>query len=308
MAIATTLPLEAVDSAFGPRADLYRTVLGVRPNASTEQIQKAYFDRRNSLFQVLADLEAESELDAAKADARFQAEREMDAMVITLRILGDPVSRAKYDDIRMERTGSDDAAAELLTTLQQPTYTVYSMEENDTCVQKPKKSALKKNTYQISVIDQSMDDTTITEMESDVGDHRKGVSYSPSTTSQPPARNAKRKARRVSPDEPRKNSTARQKKKQNLNDSMVLAAESDMGSVSEGSFRTLRTVETSLTTYEQKRGCFQTIHDEVMGALDDTGRSIHQVFSVFTLRESEIDAVAGRIQKAQKQMIHSLGR
>lgn len=320
--MATTLPLEAVDSAFGPQADLYRHVLGVRPNASNDQIQKAYFDRRNALFQVLADLEAQSELDASKADARFQAEREMDAMVITLRILGDPLSRARYDDIRVERIGNDDAAAELKATSPQKSTSVqYTMKESGgggaTTNGKPKKSALKKNSYHISVVDQSMDETTTaTEVESESGGdrHKTGLSFSPSTTSQTsPTRNSsKRKARRVSPDEPRKKTTSREKKKQNVkqnqNHSILSTVESDAGSVSEGSFRTLRTIETSLTAYEQRRGCFQTIQDEVLGALDDTGRSIHQVFSVFTLRESEIDAVTGRIEKAQRQMIHSFSR
>jgi hypothetical protein len=45
-----------------------------------------------------------------------------------------------------------------------------------------------------------------------------------------------------------------------------------------------------------------------MGALDDTSQSFHQVFSVFTLREEEIEAVTGRIDKARRQMVHSFAK
>lgn len=300
-----SLPLEAVNAAFGPHSDLYQDVLGVKPNASTEQIQNAYFQRRNSLFQVLAELEAATELDSSNAGDRFQAEREMDAVVITLRILGDATSRAQYDDIRVERVGNADSSKE-------------AENEEPSPVPEPStpKSVLKKSTYHISVIE-SANEESATEVVSDAtavdsSPERKpkttALKFGPGTKSQP-KRNAKRKPRRVSPDQPRKSTESRkgsknQKRNESLNESLI--SESDVGSLaSEVSFRTLRTMETSLTAYEQNRGCFQTIQDEVMGALDDTSRSVYQVCSVFTLRESEIDAVAGRIEKARRQMVHS---
>ena len=91
--------LEVIYQAFGERADLYRDVLQVKSSASAEQIQMAYFDRRSELFALLASIDSEEEQDDITASHRFHAERKMDAVVMAVRILGDPQLRQEYDNV-----------------------------------------------------------------------------------------------------------------------------------------------------------------------------------------------------------------
>ena len=86
--MAAAMDLYAIDAAYGPQADLYRDVLGVRSNASAEQLQQAFWDQRRLLFGQLPDP---------------RAERQMDALVLAARILSQ--QREDYDDVRMERMG-----------------------------------------------------------------------------------------------------------------------------------------------------------------------------------------------------------
>jgi hypothetical protein len=95
--------LLVIDEAFGPSADLYVDVLGVQPNASNGQIQHSYFDRREELFRLLNDIDEDQEQDAITASHRLHAERKLDAVVVAMRILGDPELRIEYDDMRFER-------------------------------------------------------------------------------------------------------------------------------------------------------------------------------------------------------------
>lgn len=312
------LQLEVINEAFGPTADLYKDVLGVKSNASSDQIQRAYFERRNELFELLAESESSPTQDTAVATRRFQAERKMDAIVMSLRILGNSDSRARYDDIRAERVsaGGNKAAAEIPVTT---TYVTYSMDAGDIPM-KPK-SVLKKSSYP-AVNSDSFDNGTeisseMTTPESSPERPDRGLF---SFGSENKRKSSKRKARRVSPDEIRNKTTTTSRKKKTmtttttqartLDDSFVsstVGAESDMEASVETE-RSFRTLETTLTTYEKNRGYFQAFKDEVLGALDDTSQSFHQVFSVFTLREDEIDAVAGRISKARRQMINSFAK
>ena len=334
-----TLNLTAINEAFGNTADLYRDVLVVKANASTEQIQRAYFERRNELFQLLAELE--NLPDSQKAQQkRVQAERQMDAVVMTLRILGDQKLRSQYDDIRLERISAGmKNNGKSRGDKAQPTFrmrgdsTTDDDDEEGDIPMKPK-SVLKKSSYHISVVQAGSFDNqsarmeqseftgmtnspsrgSVSEIEPDTPDRVNTstisfASLSPKHSQGNSGRKSKRKARRVSPDQHQERNKGHPNKKKTMDDSFISTVqESDVENesiVSEGSFRTLRTMETSLTTYEENRGYFQAIKDEVLGALDDTSQSFHQVFSVFTLREDEIDAVAGRIEKARRQMIHS---
>lgn len=91
--------LEVIYQAFGEQADLYKDVLCVKPIATAEQIQMAYFDRRSELFALLASIDSEEEQDDITASHRFHAERKMDAVVMAVRILGDPHLRQEYDNV-----------------------------------------------------------------------------------------------------------------------------------------------------------------------------------------------------------------
>jgi len=94
--------MSVIDEAYGPHCDLYRDVLGVHSNATPEQMQHAYFHRRNELFQLLSSME-QDEQDSITDSHRFHAERKLDAVVTAMRILGDPELRIQYDDMRHER-------------------------------------------------------------------------------------------------------------------------------------------------------------------------------------------------------------
>jgi hypothetical protein len=106
--------LSIIDEAYGAASDLYRDILRVNSNATPEQIQRAYFDRRNELFELLANMDQEDQ-DSITASHRFHAERKMDAVVMAMRILGDPILRIQYDDMRVERIQRDDEIGEIQT-------------------------------------------------------------------------------------------------------------------------------------------------------------------------------------------------
>lgn len=95
--------LEVIYQAFGEHADLYKDVLQVKSSATAEQIQMAYFDRRSELFALLASIDSEEEQDDITASHRFHAERKMDAVVMAVRILGDPQLRQEYDNVMILR-------------------------------------------------------------------------------------------------------------------------------------------------------------------------------------------------------------
>jgi hypothetical protein len=86
---ASGASLSSIDYAYGSTADLYKDVLGISPNATPEQIQRAYFKRRDELFTLKPD---------------HHAQRKMDAVQMTARILADPELRRQYDQARHMRT------------------------------------------------------------------------------------------------------------------------------------------------------------------------------------------------------------
>jgi len=96
--------LEVIYAAYGELADLYKDVLQVKPSATAEQIQMAYFDRRSELFALLASIDSEEEQDDITASHRFHAERKMDAVVMAVRILGDEQLRQEYDNVMILKT------------------------------------------------------------------------------------------------------------------------------------------------------------------------------------------------------------
>lgn len=71
----------------------------MKSSATAEQLQMAYFDRRSELFALLASIDSEQEQDDITASHRFHAERKMDAVVMAVRILGDPELRQEYDNV-----------------------------------------------------------------------------------------------------------------------------------------------------------------------------------------------------------------
>lgn len=114
--VSVVLDLSLVDSAFGPKSDLYWDVLRVKPDASPKQIRRAYFQRRDELFKLLSDLDEEEALyefpesrsssharSSCITKARRDVDRKMNGIVMAIRILDDPVARQRYDSVRMDR-------------------------------------------------------------------------------------------------------------------------------------------------------------------------------------------------------------
>lgn len=65
---------------------------------------------------------------------------------------------------------------------------------------------------------------------------------------------------------------------------------------------TVDTYDESIVTVNRKQGLFSRIKEEVFGVVDDTSQSFNQIFSVFTLRDEDIDAVTRKIHKAERQL------
>ena len=333
--------LVVVDEAFGPRSDLYIDVLQVQPNAGTGQIQDAYFDRRNELFQLLADIDGDNEQDSITESHRRSAERKMDAVVCSVRILGDPDLRLQYDDMRTERLQAAPSRGP----------------------RKPRRPAASSSRPVATVVDDPADDPTAPDDEAQ-GDRRQPPSSSsqssvesvehdsagryrsrsnknaldppissdaaeyPSPQQQQKQQLPPRKPRVVSPEIPARRTPdkidagrRRQQQAQQLSkrttpqlqesfDNDTLGSETIMsedGNEDE-TFFSYDDDDASISesilrkTAQKPKGLFDRIRLEAIGACDDTARSFAQVCNVFTLQEDDIRAVMGRIDKASRQL------
>jgi hypothetical protein len=408
--MVAVVDLSVIDEAFGPTSDLYTDVLGVKSNASGEQIQRAYFERRNDLFGLLADMDAE-EQDSITESHRFHAERQLDAVVMTLRILGDPTARSQYDDLRDDRTSGalgggqaiNNSAASVAAMMKKSSFLAatstsatatpsrsYSMEAEEVSpvatnshkqrsqhrrlrsrrsrgVPGPPPDPPSSIPHGGSSVSSGLDypqPPLPDDDEDDDDDHESrnnrnspvrsvrrsssekhvspSVSPSPSEQHQHRSSNSsssKRRSRKVTPEpvrpRPPKQKSSKQppppqvqqpKQKVTVIPASPIANKSGDVSDTEESAYTLETVRTERTldykdevatlgTYaddasfvrmQEKRSTLQMVHDEIVGAIDDTSRSVEQVFSAFTLSDSDIKAVCSRIDRAVMQMNRSL--
>ncbi|GAX18667.1 hypothetical protein FisN_10Hh120 [Fistulifera solaris] len=85
----SSLDLQVVDEVFGPYADLYQDCLRVSTHATCREIHNAFFVKRRELLH--------------KLEQGHDCQKQMDALVLAVRILGDAERRAQYDDLRVER-------------------------------------------------------------------------------------------------------------------------------------------------------------------------------------------------------------
>jgi hypothetical protein len=284
--VAGGINLQSIDQAYGRSADLYKDVLGVKANATPEQIQKAYFSRRNELLALLKGMEHDDQ-DSITASHHFHAKRKMQAVQATvrldigtvletagllasdsdshfisrryqMRILGDPELRLHYDDIRHERL---DGASR----------------------KKHKKQSA--NRARSST--------------------RHGSPTEPAKTQK-----ASKKQRLVSPENQVSRPPATYKYKMEDDDdtrnecsTVDQTYDEDQTIVSEA---TNRTEGTLMVHQPGVRGVIGRMKDEVIGAVEDTMTSFAQVLNVFTLQDEDIKAVTKRIDKATRQMKTSL--
>mmetsp|Transcript_20896 Transcript_20896/g.45342 ORF Transcript_20896/g.45342 Transcript_20896/m.45342 type:complete len:322 (-) Transcript_20896:243-1208(-) len=308
---STGLNLTSVNEAFGEKADLYTDVLGIKPNASTDQIQQAYFARRDELFHVLAQMDQRG-VDA-NSQKRFNVERQMDGVVMALRVLGDPDARMRYDSIREERMGVVQEPGQIYPGNEVPlgTGTSLSTSTSGEAIPVPRRPPKLKSALKTS---KSMDEqhhhrTNLGELSATVANTRSvdfvdetkdnGADADSDSTPEGPRlmnKGASRSAAVRSKAVGQENLDGRQLRKTRS------APEPKRRDDDEASLGSVGTLGTTLSILESRRGFFQVVKDEVMGAIDDTSRSVEQVFNVFTLQEDEINAVFGRIDKAKRQM------
>jgi hypothetical protein len=62
----------------------------------------------------------------------------------------------------------------------------------------------------------------------------------------------------------------------------------------------------TLVTHATEKRVMTNIHREIAGTLEDTQTAFSQIFSVFTLRDEDISAVTGKIDKAKRQIERNL--
>mmetsp|Transcript_20359 Transcript_20359/g.26255 ORF Transcript_20359/g.26255 Transcript_20359/m.26255 type:complete len:342 (-) Transcript_20359:118-1143(-) len=330
------LNLLSVNEAFGEKADIYTDVLGIKPTATTDQIQQAYFTRRDELFRTLAKMDQRGV--EPNSQKRYQVERQMDGVVMALRVLGDVDARMKYDSIRAARiTGrvpslsrSPGFPGDEEVPLGTGT-SVFASAASDGPNRRRLKSALKKtksldeqNTSRSSLgeLSVTISNTRSVDYAGRNDDNSESTEEGPILAKQSPTRKIR------SPDQLSRKSSTSSKSSKGSKLSRKSSASKDELTRSDGSKRKPRksvqisrdakqqknkedddasigsagTLATTLSVVESRRSMFQVVKEEVMGALDDTSNAFEQVFNVFTLQEDEIGAVFGRIDKAKRQM------
>jgi len=365
--------LAIVDEAFGPGSDLYLDVLQVQPNAGTGQIQDAYFDRRNELFQLLADIDGDHEQDSITESHRRNAERKMDAVVCSVRILGDPDLRLQYDDLRSERlhakrspkrttdrnshssaspkkggkskssTSSPRRTANHRVPMDEPSpedeardmrlrvSTSHSSSMGSTTVDEYPAGRYALNSSLVDGSLLSTDPSTLYTVEPVqtrprspaknlpprkppvVSPEKKNSSKSRRTSNNNQKQQLHSSARGAPPTSrtmkaPTNNSKRNKQEEESVADSQTLESESGT-LVSDDEDETFFTIEDAsisdsilAKTSKKPDGFLDRVRIEAIGACDDTARSFAQVCNVFTLQESDIKAVMGRIDKASRQL------
>jgi hypothetical protein len=280
------MDLTVVDKAFGDFADLYSDVLRVIVAATHEQIQLAYFDRRSELFTLLAKLDAKSQ-DERTAKARRQAERRMDSVVLAVRILGDPDTRAKYDEARQGRLLNRRRAKQAqFDGAYSDSHKPGFKEETQSSSERQRSSRRKEGTVEKEgskrVREERPDDLNETINTQDLTDEE----------------------------------TDRD------NDRSFLSSETDEyrqddTTIGSGTIGTATIGDATLDTYtvmsmedgKDDSSIFcggsrivRNITNEISGAFEDTVTSFDQVFNAFTLTDKDIRAVSKRIDKAKRQL------
>ena len=285
--------LKVVDQAFGPHADLYNDVLHVKPSSASEEIQRAYFDRRNDLFRMLSDLEEDS-------PRRLIAERKMDAVVLAGRVLGDAEMRTQYDQIRRDRLaetpprgpsrGPPSSARRAASPKVEEGQRHRSASPRVRNI-RPAADPPTAETSPRGKLDRKLEKErayrTPTKLEHIAA--QSAVSWGNEPASKAMNRYAEAtKSLRSTPDTAATEDDDEDDQTQYSDQSATVYTE----------YTDTMTVMTPKTN----AGLVESIQFEVMGAIDDTARSLSEVLNVFTLKDDDIRAVCGRIDKAKKQM------
>jgi hypothetical protein len=330
------LDLTVVDKAFGKHADLYEDVLQVTTNASQEEIQLAYFDRRSELFTILAKIDAKPESESMVSQ-RYMAERKMDSVVLAVRILGDPALRVVYDRVRSKRLKevSTPSSAKRRSSYQAPRIVTPAAAAEDRNSDVYDTRAMEEIgepvSVEVSVLDLSPGAVSPNhERKKRSKNHHKSPKHEKSKKGHSNMEDYPRpphqynhhdrysfedpdvKADALSEEEDNKRVDRRTKKSDVATpaDDLSVATESRqeedtvVDTLDSASAQEQDAVKKSSGMFSCITGSriFRKISDEISGACEDTLVSVDQVFNAFTLTDKDIKAVTKKIHKAQRQL------
>jgi hypothetical protein len=264
------LDLAVIDRGYGPFADLYSDVLRVNGAASDAQIQLAYFDRRAELFAVLAKLKVGSDDERGEW---LQTERMMDAVVLAVRILGDPALRDVYDRTRDDRLVHRRRVKQGLPPGQEAQVRDASDSEittNDTEAQnRPQWGGIQLSERKKLPVDNK---------ENNLND-------APAVIASPSRSKKEKKSLKVQ--ETREISESRRQ---------------GGGDVEKHRKAERHAAKEGYMSWITQSRTIRRFSDEIGGACEDAMMSVDQVFNAFTLTEKDIRAVTKRIDRAKREM------
>mmetsp|Transcript_22351 Transcript_22351/g.33021 ORF Transcript_22351/g.33021 Transcript_22351/m.33021 type:complete len:328 (-) Transcript_22351:168-1151(-) len=318
--------LTVVNEAYGADADLYLDVLQVSYFSSDDEIQSAFFDRRSEIFGVLSRLTSEeqqnfgenAENDEVAISQRRLAEKRMDAIVMTFRILKDPDLRAIYEGERERRlanrsdwhqmqpnknnnnTSTDTAAANFQLhsspkLVRSSPRGVYSFDDEV-------------SNYSVAT---GSKDVRTQRLEQKLGDASSPRAVEISVNYSPSQKTEKTYVTDYSIDENDLTEIS------HCDDTCTEMSFQEGETTLDGSFTDEEDqIVAAAIKAQPKKGepakgivgrirnsrLVRTVVEECSGACMDTTMAFDQVCNAFTLQEREIDAVCGRIHKAKRQL------
>ena len=85
---------ELIEEVFGKDANLYTDALGVMQNASSNEIEKAYFEKwQKARHRLTPNLPTKE---------RLEINKRLEALLIAYRILSNPILRSKYNEMMVD--------------------------------------------------------------------------------------------------------------------------------------------------------------------------------------------------------------
>lgn len=286
------LDLSVIDAAYGDYADLYSDVLRVSVAASPEQIQMAYFDRRSELFTLLAKLDARPD-DETTLQERIEAERKMDSVVLTVRVLGDPDQRSIYDGLRQKRLLNRRRAQQgQLPGHKSRVPAGFDAAGADVEEEERRREKREERRSRSSHASKSQKKNKKHKKRRDEGEEQH-------TVEEPPP---------LVPSKPKKSTVPTPDMIESFDEQSLRQTstkDTDEMKQDDATVYTLTSVgdeKLSYFSFLSHSKVMRRIADEISGACEDTLISVDQVFNAFTLTDKDIRAVTKRIDKAKRQL------
>ncbi len=288
------LDLSVIDEGYGDFADLYSDVLRVSVAATPEQIQMAYFDRRSELFTLLAKMDARPQNDETLQE-RLEAELRMDAVVLAVRILGDPSQRLSYDRIRQQRLLNRRRAQHgQLPGHKSRVLSGFDIADADPEVEEDERRRSKRE-------QRKSRPSLAPKIKKSFFKKRKQEVEEEPVEEEPPRISSPRSRNKVLP----KVESIDSLDEQSLRQSSTRDTDdmrTDDGDTTIQSITSMADDKKSYFSFLSHSRMMRRISDEISGACEDTLISVDQVFNAFTLTDKDIRAVTKRIDRAKRQL------